>query len=165
MSGTAPLLTQDATRIVSELRHRLALGLDCRDAVSGLQAAGPLVAELEAIGPFGFLPDRRLDRHGGTRFALAWAGRVRKLMDLAQKRGLDGDWVMRIHGDPAAANGSWDARRDVRRHVPRRLRLRPTLAAGVPVTGPANARGMPAVSRRHLPADGRGDRAARPRDA
>ncbi|MGG5820916.1 hypothetical protein [Falsiroseomonas sp. HW251] len=140
MSDAARMLTPENVRVVSELRHRLALGLDCRDAVSGLAAGGPLVAELESIGPFAFTPDRRLDAHGGTRFALAWAGRVRRLMDLAVQRGVAGDWVVRLHADAAGANARWDARRDARRHVPRRLKLRPTLAAGVPVTGRANAR-------------------------
>jgi hypothetical protein len=134
------ILTPQDIRLVSQARHRLALGLECRDGVAGLVATGPLVAEVESIGPFAFVPDRRMDAHGPARFALAWQGRVRRLMDLALERGVAGDWVVRLHGDPLGANGGWDARRDARRQVPRRLRLRPTLVTGAPAGSAANAR-------------------------
>lgn len=123
-------------KVLSDLRHRLALGLECRDAVSGLTALGPQRVELERIGPFA-TPGMTLQAHGVARHALPWAGRVRSLMTSAVDRGEPPAWVVRIHSTPA---GSWDARRDLRRLVPRRLRLLPVLTGGVPATGLDNAR-------------------------
>jgi hypothetical protein len=133
MSGrlAIPPLTPDAVRIVERLRHRLALGIEVVDAVTGLAAFGPPVVELERIGPFAMPPgERRLPPFDRPRVARAWAGTVRRFMELAAERGVPGDWLLRLHGDPAAPLLGWDPRRDARRHVPRRLLLRPVLEAG-----------------------------------
>ena len=134
-------LDPSAARIVSTLRHRLALGLACRDAVSGLAALGPLAVELESIGPFA-IPGGLLQAHGIARHALPWAGRVKTLMDLAAKRGVPADWVVRIHGDPGVPGATWDASGTPGFTCPRRLRLRPVLPLGVPATGLDNARSV-----------------------
>ncbi len=140
MSATVivPPLTPEALRIVATLRHRLALGIEVLDAVSGLAAFGPPVVELERIGAYVVPPEtRRLTgAPGSARFARAWVGPVRRLMALAAARGEPGDWVIRLHGDPLSSRpGGWDPRREARRFVPRRLRLRPVIEAegGVPV--------------------------------
>ena len=132
-------LDPTAVVVVSDVRHRLALGIDCRDVVSGLGALGPMVAELESIGPFA-TPGMVLQPHGIFRHALPWAGAVRKLMAESVSRAVDPNWIVRIHGDPGAPAKPWDPNRDAHRVVPRRLRLLPTLTAGEPPSSPANAR-------------------------
>lgn len=126
-------------RWVAELRHLLGLGIECRDGVTGLPATGEIVAELERIGNFA-VKGIRLMPHGSARHALPWDGRVRRLMELALDRNQVPAWVVRLHGDPGAPSAGWDARRDRRRYLPRRLRLVPLMNSAEPVTGLGNRR-------------------------
>ena len=126
---------------VSDLRHRLALGLSLHDMVSGMPATGTLVAQLESIGPFA-LQGIPLQAHGPALHALPWDGKVRKLMDLSLKRGLPPDWVVRLHGDPGAVSGTWNPQRETRRYLPRRLKLRPALNGNEPAIHLENARSV-----------------------
>ncbi|HRD92213.1 MAG TPA: hypothetical protein PK201_03745, partial [Accumulibacter sp.] len=77
---TRPLAIDDTVQ-VSRVSHRLALGIQWLDALTGMPVPGDWVNDLEAIGSRAGL--QRFERHPQARQALRHAGRLAKLLQLA----------------------------------------------------------------------------------
>lgn len=109
------------------LRHRLALGVTCVDAIRRNGATGSLSTTLERIGA---APLRQaFDRHRDDRFALRYAGRIKQRIDKAV-----------LDATPVSLHITVDAA--ARTYVSRRLQLTLVLQDDVPAPTPANTRAL-----------------------
>jgi hypothetical protein len=131
------LLLED-TVPAARLRHRIALGLAWIDALGQAGADGASSTVLERIGDFALV--QAFERHHGGRFALRYAGLVKKRLDRAHGAGLDTDWRLHVHAPARPGQPAFDAHGDARRYVPRRLRLAAVFDGAGPAPSPANIR-------------------------
>jgi hypothetical protein len=107
--------------VVEQLRHRLLLGLELRDAATGGSALPPVVATLESLGHFNLgIP---LDAHGASRHALRYAGVAAARLRALVKANADTTAVVRIESAG-------------RTHVARRLRFTLALDGDAPLLIP-----------------------------
>lgn len=132
------VLRLEDTVLASELRHRLALGLGWVDAVVRGPAAGSLTSIAHSVGPYRL--DMVMERHRSDRFALRYAGLLRKRLDKAIADGLDTSLLVHVHAPAQAGHASFDATSGARLYVPRRLRFGMVLQQGTPVPAPVNIR-------------------------
>ena len=148
MSTTIAALRLEDTVEVSRVGHRLALGVQWMDANMQLPASGVLVSELEAIGSRPLA--QRLELHPLARHAVRWAGRVRRLLEIAAEEkdnALPADpaddptnFVLRCYAQRGLPVDSYRTDQDPRRYVPRRLALTPAQAEGEPPVALDNIR-------------------------
>jgi hypothetical protein len=131
------LLLED-TVLAADLRHRLALGLAWVDAIGQTSALGSLGTVLERIGDLALV--QAFERHRGGRFALRYAGLVKKRMDRARGAGLDTDWRLHVHAPARPDQAAFDVHGDARLYVPRRLRLAVVFDGAEPAAAPSNIR-------------------------
>ena len=133
-------LTADNTVPAEHIRHRLALGLQWLDALTGQPAEGRWVSELQAIGARPIV--QRFDLHPDGRHALRHGGRLAAVLAKAAAdkvatpppdstsdptNFIVGAWGEARVGAPGYGSGN-----DPRRYVPRRLSLTPVQTGGVP---------------------------------
>lgn len=123
---------------VSELRHRLALGLAWIDSTSQIATFGTLATILEKIGAHPV--NQPFEVHRADRFALRYAGIIQKRLDKAIKDGTSTDWQIHVHGGRSSAALTYDPATDPRLYVPRRLRFSLVFKDGVPAPSPVNMR-------------------------
>lgn len=148
------VLTPGNTVAMGRTGHRLALGVQWRDAASqapiALPAPADAVTDLEAVGR---RPCHvRLDAHGGGRHALRHAGAVASLLAhalLHPEPVDDGNpandaearlLTLRVFGRRRPMLGGHEPGNDPRVFVPRRLAFMPVLEAGVPPASVQNIR-------------------------
>jgi hypothetical protein len=142
LAVSVPPLAEYNTTEVSRVGHRLALGVQWLDALTGLPVeplgGQALVSELQAIGTRPWV--QRFERHTQSRQALRWAGRYQKLVAHAHGLGEPLGHELLTYGarDPLLA--SYQTSNDARRYVPRRLSYTPVLVGGVPPATAANTR-------------------------
>lgn len=141
-------LTLDDTVEVSRVSHRLALGIQWLDALTGMPVAGDWINDLEAVGgrPAGL----RFERHAQARQALRDAGGLAKRLRLAAADKLatpplkvaddPTNFVVRAFARRDARHATYRPDNDPRQYVPRRLSLTPVQNGGVPPSSPANIR-------------------------
>lgn len=148
MIAVAQPLRVENTVEVSDIGHRLALGVQWIDALSALPVAGTLVTDLEAIGsrhcPL------RFDAHPRARHALRWRARLAKLLTQAAQDKLNMPpalpaadptrFNLRCYGLRNPGASAYQTQSDPRQHVPRRLSLIPVQTAGVPTAAIDNIR-------------------------
>lgn len=132
------MITVEDTVPLSQVRHRLALGVQWVDALSQLGAGGDWITALDAIGarpcPL------RFERHREGRASLRFAGRLARLLTLAAEEKTSTPPAS-VDLDPTnAVLRGHAAGTDPRCYVPRRLSLTPVLSAGQPAAGTANIR-------------------------
>lgn len=138
----------DNTHPVSQVTHRLALGVQWIDAVAAQPSGGRWASELTAVG-LRPLP-QPFDVHPLARHALRHAGRLARVLARAAQDRLDSPPAtpaedptrleLRAWGHAGAAGGGYRPAEDPRLHVPRRLALLPVLVDGLPAAGVANLR-------------------------
>jgi len=141
-------LTTENTVEAEHIRHRLALGVQWRDALSGLPAGGRWVAELQRIGNRPLV--QRFDLHPDTRHALRHAGRLAAILKQAAQDKVDTpppdvasdptNFVLQAWGEAQVSPTGYGTGNDPRRFVPRRLSLTPVQVGGVPAATVANMR-------------------------
>lgn len=137
MIAVDPLRVENTVPL-SEVRHRLALGLQWVDALSQASAIGDWVTDLEAIGarPCSL----RFERHREGRASLRFVGRLARLLTRAAEEKTNTP-PADAESDPTnALLRGHAAGNDPRCYVPRRLSLTPLLSAGQPAAGTANIR-------------------------
>lgn len=138
----APTLSVHNTHEVSALRHRLALGLQCIDALSQAPIEGgpgrAVIALLAAIGARPWA--QRFDPHTQGRHALRLDGRYRQLLLRAIELGDPLAHELSLHGTRDDRRADYRIDADPRVFVPRRLSLTPVVSAGLPTAGMVNAR-------------------------
>jgi hypothetical protein len=134
---TAGLRVED-TVLGAELHHRLALGVSWIDGVTQIGAYGPLTTILENIGIY-YL-HKPFDRHNSDRFALRYAGLIKKRLDKAFKDGLSTDCYVVGHGSRQMGQAIFDSQQDVRIYVPRRLQMAVVFTGSEPAPTPSNIR-------------------------
>jgi hypothetical protein len=118
----------------SEVRHRLALGLEWLDGVTEQRIATPLLAELQHVGPLDF--DQVLIGKGGGRQVVHYAKRFKKYFDHCVVKGFSKELEIVVH---SAVDGPHFE--DRRIYVPRRLQVTLKLdAQNQPLPMPANIR-------------------------
>ena len=150
MSAVAALrpLGVDNTVQVSQVTHRLALGIQWLDALTQMPVAGDWVNDLEAIGTRpGLL---RFERHPQARQALRHAGRLARLLPLAAADKVatppadvaddPTNFVVRAFARRDPRYVDYRSDNDPRQYVPRRLSLTPVQSGGVPPSSLANIR-------------------------
>ncbi len=127
-----PLLPEH-TRPGAHVGHRLALGLQCVDALTRQPLLAPLTCDLEGIGvrPLNL----RCELHGHGRHALRHAGTLAKTLARAHGLGEATAFHVRCYGRRRPLAEGYRRDDDPRLYVPRRLSLTPRLRNGVP---PAN---------------------------
>jgi len=136
--GAQPLQLED-TVSAAHVGHRLAMGLQCVDALAQRPCETPLVCDLARIGPR--VIAQRCEPHTGARQALRHAGRLAKVLARAVETGDPTGFELRVYGQRVARSGGYSVANDPRRFVPRRLRLTPVLdASGVPPAKTDNQR-------------------------
>lgn len=143
-------LREENTVEVSHVQHRLALGVEWLDAVSGLPVDGRWVSELQAIGARPLV--QRTEGHPRGRHALRAAGRLAKLLKRADEDKLavpppsaeadPTNFVLRAWGEATPRAEGYATGNDPRRYVPRRLSFTPVQAAGVPTAQRDNIRAV-----------------------
>lgn len=148
MSLAAPTLGLDNTHAVSQVRHRLAMGVQWIDAVGARPALGGWASELRAVGLRPLV--QALDVHPLARHALRHAGRLAKVLARAAQDRLDDPPAtpaddptrleLRAWGHAGAPGSGYLPGEDPRLLVPRRLALLPVLTGGLPAPGLANLR-------------------------
>lgn len=141
-------LRLEQTVEVSRVNHRLALGVQWIDALSGLPATGPLRCVLEQVGSRAL--HQPFDAHPQARHALRLAGRLASLLVIgAAEKAADPpptaaddqtNFVLRGFARRDPRPGNYSANDDPRQFVPRRLALTPVLGNGVPIATAANIR-------------------------
>jgi len=141
--SAVPALALYNTTERSRVGHRLALGLQCIDAVTRLPVAplpgGVVAAELLAIGTRPWV--QRFEPHTQSRQALRWAGRYQRLLQRAVEQADPVSHEVRVGGLRDARQAGSVHRQDPRCFVPRRLSIEPALdAAGVPRANADNLR-------------------------
>ena len=129
MPVVVPALDEPNTRQVSDFGHRLALGVQWREALSGQAARGSWLTDLEAIGPrplaqrfTAHAQGRHALLHRGPLARLLAAGAHDKLMVPPATVAADPTNFVLLGHSPALA----------RRHVPRRLSFTPVQTGGIP---------------------------------
>ena len=126
---TVPLLSESNTRDVGRFGHRLALGVQWREALSGLPATGTWLTQLERIGKRALV--QPFIAHPQARHALVHRDRVARLLAAGAQ-----DKLLVPPLTPAADPTNFvllgSAPGQTRRYVPRRLALTPVQAGGVP---------------------------------
>jgi hypothetical protein len=147
-------LTEANTVEMAQVSHRLALGIQWRDAVSQfpvtVSAPADMVTDLESVGqrpcPL------RLDAHGEGRYAIRHDGRLAKLLARAQVQpepvddhnpADDADGLLltvRVYGRRHRAVVDYQSGNDPRVFVPRRLAFMPVLSGGIPTAATDNIR-------------------------
>jgi hypothetical protein len=148
MSVAVPFvpLTEDNTVEMSRVGHRLALGVQWRDAVSQfpvtLSAPADMVTDLEAVGQRPC--PMRLDAHGEGRYAIRHSGPFAKLLARAVVKpepvddgnpANDADGLllsMRVFARRHRNVADYQTGNDPRMFVPRRLAFMPVLSGGIP---------------------------------
>jgi len=124
-----PPLSESGTQEVSRFGHRLALGVQWREALSGLPATGTWLTDLEAIGPRPLA--QRFAAHAQARHALLHRGPLARLLAAGAH-----DKVMLPPATVAADPTNFVMRGHspglARRYVPRRLSITPVQTDGVP---------------------------------
>lgn len=100
----------------SEVRHRLALGLEWVDGVNAQRIASPLAAVLKRVGPLAF--DQSLVGKGGGRQVVHYARRFRKYFDHCTTRNTPRELEVAVR---SAVDGP--RFEDRRTYVPRRLKI------------------------------------------
>ena len=141
-------LTTDNTVAAEHIRHRLAVGVQWQDALTGLPADGRWVSELQRIGSRAIV--QRFDRHPFARHALRHAGRLAAVMTkaAADKAAVPPpndasdptNFVLNAWGEAQISAKGYGSGNDPRRFVPRRLALIPVQAAGLPTATADNIR-------------------------
>lgn len=150
MSAVLPFtpLTPDNTVEADHTRHRLALGVQWQDALTGLPSEGRWVSELQAIGTRGIV--QRFDTHPLARHALRHAGRLAAVLKnaAADKTATpppdtasdQTNFVLKAWGERQVSATGYGTGNDPRRFVPRRLSLTPVQNAGIPAATVDNIR-------------------------
>lgn len=118
-----PLQLEDTVPAV-EIRHRLLLGIELADGLSGRPALGPLRVTLESLGKYRV--DTLLEERNAHRHCIVHSGDARKRLERAVAAGLDTTIVVRVESLS-------------RRYVQRRLRLSLSLTGSDPVLIPATS--------------------------
>lgn len=147
-------LTEANTVGMSHVGHRLALGVQWRDAVSmqpmSLPAPADIVTDLEAVGQRPC--PMRLDAHGEGRHAIRHSGVFAKLLARAMVQAEpidDGDPTndeagrllsVRVFGRRHRNVAVYQSGNDPRVFVPRRLAFMPVLSGGIPPASTENIR-------------------------
>lgn len=140
------MLTMTDTVSMSRVSHRLALGVQWRDAVSQypmtLSAPADLVTDLEAVGQRPC--PQRLDAHGEGRHAIRHSGPFAKILARAVAQpevvsdgnpANDADGLLlalRVFARRHRTVADYQSGNDPRVFVPRRLAFMPVLSGGVP---------------------------------
>ena len=147
LAVTRPLAIDDTVQ-VSRVSHRLALGIQWFDALTGMPVPGDWVNDLEAIGSRAGL--QRFERHPQARQALRHAGRLAKLLQLAaadkaaappaEVADDQTNFVVRAFARRDSRHATYRSDNDPRQYVPRRLSLTPVQSEGVPPSSVANIR-------------------------
>ncbi len=147
VATTRPLGIEDTTD-VSRVSHRLALGIQWLDALTGAPVAGDWVNDLEAIGTRRAL--WRFERHAQARQAVRHAGRLAKVLRLAAADKVatppvdvaddPTNFVVRAFARRDPRHADYRTDNDPRQYVPRRLSLTPVQSGGVPPSSLANIR-------------------------
>lgn len=132
LARVQPLLPEH-TRPAARVGHRLALGLECVDALTRQPVLAPITCDLEGIGAR--LLAVRGEAHGHGRHALRHAGALAKTLARAHALGEPTAFHVRCYGRRGPHAGDYRRDDDPRLYVPRRLSLTPSLRDGVP---PAN---------------------------
>lgn len=140
--NAAAVLRLDNTTEVARVGHRLAMGVQCFDALTQRPLeplGGPdVVAELRAVGTRAHL--QRLEPHTQARHALRHEGRYARLLARAVELADSTSHELYLYGTRHRQAGDYSTDNDPRRFVPRRLACTPVLAAGLPPATTANAR-------------------------
>lgn len=124
-----PALDESNTRQVSDIGHRLAMGVQWREALSGQAARGSWLTDLEAIGPRPLA--QRFTAHAQGRHALLHRGPLARLLAAgAHDKGLVPPAT--VAADPTNFVLLGHSPGLARRYVPRRLSLTPVQTGGVP---------------------------------
>lgn len=141
-------LTPDNTVEAEHLHHRLALGVQWQDALTGLPAEGRWVSELQSIGPR--VQVQRFDAHPQARHALRHAGRLARVLVRAAADKVASppptaasdptNFNLRAWGERQVSATGYGSGNDPRRYVPRRLALTPVQTDGIPAATVANIR-------------------------
>jgi len=148
------VLTLEDTLPMSQVSHRLALGVQWRDAVSHypmtLSAPADLVTDLEAVGERPC--PQRLDAHGEGRHAIRHSGPFARVLARAVVQpevvsdgnpANDADGLLlslRVFARRHRTVSHYQAGNDPRVFVPRRLAFMPVLSGGVPPASIDNIR-------------------------
>lgn len=143
-----PVLGPENTRAVEHVRHRLALGVQWLDALTGQPAGGRWVSELDAIGPRAIT--RRFTFHALARHSLVHVGRLAAILVKAAAEKVatppaaavddPTNFKLSAWGDITEPTSGYATGNDPRRFVPRRLSLTPVQAGGVPTDTAQNIR-------------------------
>ncbi|WP_313952966.1 hypothetical protein [Accumulibacter sp.] len=146
--ASVPSLGIDDTVEVSRVSHRLVLGIQWLDALTGMPVPGDWVNDLEAVGSRAGL--QRFERHPQARQALRHAGRLAKVLRLAAADKVAAppadvaddqtNFVVRAFARRDPRHLHYRSDNDPRQYVPRRLSLTPVQSDGVPPSSVANIR-------------------------
>jgi hypothetical protein len=141
-------LTTDNTVEAEHIHHRLALGVQWRDALTGLPADGRWVSELQKIGTREIV--QRLDLHPVARHAVRLGGRLAAVLVNAaadkvttpppEPKADQTNFVLKAWGEAQPSPKGYGTGNDPRRFVPRRLSFTPVQTKGVPTSTAANIR-------------------------
>jgi hypothetical protein len=103
---------------LSTLGHRLAIGVQCIDALTGRPADTPLKVRIATLGPL--TADFELEGKGGGRYALRDAGKLARLWDRTTQPGavLPRTIDLRVHEASSGGEGAAP-----HRYMPRRVTL------------------------------------------
>jgi len=140
-------LRVDNTMTAGHIRHRLAMGVQWIDAVTGLPVQSRLGCALDALGDRPLI--QRFERHAHGRHALRWAGPLARLLVRAAEDKIatppltpaddPTNFNLRVFGQAGTA-GPYATDADPRHHVPRRLALTPIQTDGEPPAAIDNIR-------------------------
>jgi len=141
-------LRLEETVEVSRVGHRLAMGVQCIDALAQLPATGPVAVDLEGIGSR--MVQQRFDLHPGSRHAVRWAARLASLLRLAAQEKAASppatpeadqtNFALRCFAQRDLRQAAYHSGNDPRSYVPRRLSLTPVQSGGVPTSSTGNIR-------------------------
>jgi hypothetical protein len=144
--SSAQRLTVENTMEVSRVGHRLALGIEWRDALTDLPVVGLWVSGLQKIGS---RPIAQLfDLHPGGRHAVRLEGRIARILGRAAKEVPPADpaldpttFALVAWGEAGPPVRGYSTSNDPRRYVPRRLSCTPVQTGGITTDTAGNVRG------------------------
>jgi hypothetical protein len=103
---------------LSTLEHRLAIGVQCIDALTGRPAEAPLTVRIATLGPL--VADLELEGKGGGRYALRDAGKLARLWDRTTQPGAPLPRAIDLRVHERSRDGEGNA---PHRYLPRRVTL------------------------------------------